>query len=437
MVVMLSVLFCGTAVFTVLESLYPLSQIRFWGQRPSYLVHAEDAVAAVSAGKSPQLITGEISDELSGIPGVTEAIPAATLEAHLQFTGMGDIALVSDLTETEEEQGKGLTCRIFAVPEEYWEDFFSVEETGIDADSFRAGEEVILVFPADLDGDVNWQGQKYADIGIAADHSVSISLSGYAVDGSEIGRKKEIGNVSLTVGGTALYVDGDIRQSLGEFYDPYTVICSVQCMENILSSLEAGYLCGNYMTGEDFGYTGAYVFTDLDAGYLSTDYTMAWVCSGAGLTMSSSREEYVAYIQEYLQTLVLLWSSGGCILLAILLILGDMVGLEAGAEKRTYGILQAIGMSKRQMKRLLYRRFLTFGIIGAVGGWLVYGIYLLVGSGSLSVGAQVYGLRLGGAGLTLAAGLTAGCIVVLFFLFFMGKRVLWGTELAEKLRSSV
>ncbi|MCD8230218.1 MAG: ABC transporter permease [Clostridiales bacterium] len=211
MVVMLSALFCGTAVFTVLESLYPLSQIRFWGQRPSYLIHAGDAVASVSAGESPQLITDEIFNDLSGIPGVTETIPVATLDAHLQFTGMEDIALVSDLTEMEKEQGNGITCRIFAVQEEYWEDFFSLEETGIDTDAFRAGEEVILAFPADLDGEVNWQGQQYADTGITADRSVNISLSGYAVDGSEIGRKKEIGNISITVGGTALYADGDIR----------------------------------------------------------------------------------------------------------------------------------------------------------------------------------------------------------------------------------
>lgn len=59
------------------------------------------------------------------------------------------------------------------------------------------------------------------------------------------------------------------------------------------------------MTGEPFGYTQMNVYTDLNAGYLSTDAVMAERCARANFIMASSREKYVAEIQKELQTLLL------------------------------------------------------------------------------------------------------------------------------------
>ena len=85
----------------------------------------------------------------------------------------------------------------------------------------------------------------------------------------------------------------------------------------------------------------------------------------------------VAAIQQADQELILLYSSGGCILLVALVLLASALSLEAEQEKRSYSVLRAIGMSRRQMRRRVLGKALGSSLIAALGGWIIYLIYAL------------------------------------------------------------
>lgn len=46
---------------------------------------------------------------------------------------------------------EGLAISLYAIPEENWPDYFDVENTDIDLNAFRNGEQVIMSFPVNLD----------------------------------------------------------------------------------------------------------------------------------------------------------------------------------------------------------------------------------------------------------------------------------------------
>lgn len=54
--------------------------------------------------------------------------------------------------------------------------------------------------------------------------------------------------------------------------------------------------------------------------------------------MNNNREQYAAYIQEDLQKLILIYSGCGCIALVMLLLIGNILTLEAEGEEREFGI---------------------------------------------------------------------------------------------------
>ncbi len=102
-------------------------------------------------------------------------------------------------------------------------------------------------------------------------------------------------------------------------------------------------------------------------------------CGSDHLSLDNLREAYEATVQKYMQTILLLCASGICIMAVLLLIIGNTLALEAIVEKQKYGILQAIGMSARQMRREILKRSLLCSIAAVIAGCVVYGGYLFLG----------------------------------------------------------
>lgn len=64
--------------------------------------------------------------------------------------------------------------------------------------------------------------------------------------------------------------------------------------------------------------------------------------------------------------------------LMLLLILGNTLSMEGERQKRNCGVLQAIGMSRRQLRFQQLGAALLRGAMGVFAGWLFYGGYLLI-----------------------------------------------------------
>ena len=424
----LASIFCGAAVFMAVESLYPLQQIRYWRQLPSYLIYAENAALAVTEGDTPELVTTDIQKQISEVPGVAGMDGIGSVSAKLTFDGMEKNDLARNLLF---EDKMGMTLKI--ISRENDGAYFNIEETGADGQAFWNGDCVIAAFPGDLDGNISYNNEKFTDCGIKKGDQITITLEGQKIKGTDLGRTKEVSQIAAAVDGFLFYSQDDIRQSLSDIYEPYTIVCSDRFFQKLLDQAKEGYLCGSYVTGKAIADTQINVYTEPNAGYLSTDYVVAGICAEKKLQVSNNREKYAAYTEGYIQNLILLWSSGGCIAVILLLIMGNLLTLDVENEKRKYAILRAIGMSRRQAKQQLWKKALKNGIIAVVMGWIFYGIYLCLYAGNKradgmvpkdAILTQIYGRRVAGANLSFVLIITVTEFLVLCFLYLFTKRKL-------------
>lgn len=422
----LASVFCGVLIFTAVESLYPLRQIAYWRRLPSYLIYAENAALAVTEGDIPELVTTDIQNRICEVPGVAEMDGMGSVSAKLVFDGMENNDLARNLLFDDKMD---MILKIVSMENDGA--YFQVEETGADGQAFWNGDCVIAAFPGDLDGNISYNNEKFTDCGIKKGDQIELALEGQKIKGTDLGRAKEISQISTVVGGFQYYGQDDIRQSLSDIYEPYTIVCSDRFFQKLLDQAEEGYLCGSYVTGNRIADTQINVYTELNAGYLSTDYVVAGICAEKKLQISNNREKYAAYTEGYIQNLILLWSSGGCIAVIMLLIMGNLLTMDMENEKRKYAILQAIGMSRRQTRQQLWKNALRSGSIATVTGWIFYGIYLCIYAGNKRVDdmtlkdtilSQVYGRRVAGADLPFVFVLTVTGFFAICFLYLFTKR---------------
>ncbi len=437
MVLTLSILFSIVAIFTTLESLYPIEQMKEWGNKAAYLIHSEDIVTSTLSGKNPKMLTREDLKEISNIPGIIQYSMYGVLGVEFCFDEMSEIPLVNEVLEKGEKAFREglITTQLVAIPEECEEEFFLVEKEGIDLEKFRRGEEVIVTFPADLNGTIRYQQKRFHETGIRVGDMIQITINGSKIKENEWGETSLLANGHVVVGGVIMYEDGNDRRTDFFLDEPYTILCSETYLENLLESLPSDYLCGFYVTGEPFGFTDANIYADQNAGYLSTDYVLARKCTEKGFVLSNNREGYATVVQSQIQTLLLLWSSGGCIGIVLLLIIADVLSLESKDDRRKYGILQALGMSKMQMIRNVAKRAFGYGMMATVFGWIGYLLILFARTGSiLEFQTQMYGVWLGGLNNSIISRLSLMSFSMISLLFFCMKRTLWREDLMKKLR---
>lgn len=110
---------------------------------------------------------------------------------------------------------------------------------------------------------------------------------------------------------------------------PYEIFCSEKLFTQMLEQMPQGYIIGNYLTGEPFGFTDADIYTTMNAEYLSTDAIIAEACSNKGIRLNNQREVVAAGVQQSLQRLVFIVVSGICVIVILFLILWDILELSA------------------------------------------------------------------------------------------------------------
>lgn len=318
--------FGAVTIYTDMESIRPSYLREYWSLCPAYTIWDDTTVSVTETNLIKQ------------VPGVARVDGFGEMEIGLSFDGM-------------EEQ----TVWIYAIDEEGWTETFDFSKIKED---FHNGELVILCFPASSE-------EEY----ILPKNQITLKV--YTNSGDCLA-------ASETDAFILLVPEMVMNRALAGLWEPYTVFCSESYLKQLLASMEEGQRWDKYIAGEEFGYDRVYVGVDLNSDYLSTDVAMADLCKENELTCDNRRQQFQSLVQENVQALILLYSSGVCIALVVLLILASALSLEAEQEKRQFGILRAIGMSKRQMRRKLFTKALMRSLTAVVIGWMLYGGYLIL-----------------------------------------------------------
>lgn len=326
LIILLVSVFGATAIFTDMESIRPAHLREYWSLCPAYTIWED---GTVSESKT---------DLVKQVPGVVRADGFGEMQINLSFEGM-------------EER----TVWIYAINEEGWTETFDFSEI---REEFHNGELVMLCFPENSEEEFVLPESQ-------------ITLQVYSNSGELIAETETNAQIVRVP-------DNAMNRGLYALWEPYTVFCSENYLKELLSSMKIGQQWDKYIAGEEFGYDRVYVGVDLNSDYLSTDVAMADLCQENGLIFDNRRQEFQARVQENVQTLILLYSSGICIGLVVLLILASALSLEAEQEKRYFGILRAIGMSKQQMRRKIFGKAFVRSLIAVVVGWGLYGCYAAI-----------------------------------------------------------
>lgn len=156
------------------------------------------------------------------------------------------------------------------------------------------------------------------------------------------------------------------------------MVCSEAFLQKLLSELPPGKQWGAFETGGEFGYEEIYVHLSPYANAVAADEMAQAYCLRNGLLLANDRKLFSAYETDSRQKVILLYASGVCIGLMSLLILLSLLMLETEQEKRSFGILRAIGMSKRQMWGKVWGKAALRSLLAAAGGWLIYLSYAVL-----------------------------------------------------------
>ena len=357
LIVVISSALCAVVIFTSTNSAYQLNRYNYFSNNYSYSAVSFYADGVEENGKyisEAVYITEDVINQLSEIPGVSAVWGYTELLADLE---VGDVSLEN--------------VSVYAVDSSGWDNAIDFSTTDLEA--FENGDCIILSMVG---------GDDYELPQVGAEAVLTVTSPIYRSDESE-----DV-VVSTTVGGVSVYEYNSSKGStylLNGVYDSsYTVICSLGFLQKVVDILPEngfwslyGSLFGDrsdylgYVSGATVGYISLMAFTDNTAKYLSTDTIFAKTLAENSINAGflNTREFNDAHIQEHMQTLIMLLVSGGCIAIIILIILSSTIRLETQREKRRYGILQAIGMSKRQRNLELMRTALLRSVVAVALGW--------------------------------------------------------------------
>ncbi len=144
----------------------------------------------------------------------------------------------------------------------------------------------------------------------------------------------------------------------GEFSGDHLwgILCSESFFERFLSSMPEGQaLDGVWTAGERHDYNKAVMTFYPGATYLGAAEEINWIVDEAGLRSNignlSSAE---SYRRDFNQVEIQFLAGGLCVMFIIFIVIFSAMALEAERERRSAGIMEAIGLSKsrRYLKRL-------------------------------------------------------------------------------------
>lgn len=421
-------------------------------------------ISAIS-GNGTDLISDEMLTTIKQIPGVRD-IDAWTVEkVDLTFWGIENCDLVKEIIKNDEitREGavEGIGAFLYGIREEDWKEYLDFEACHIDEEAFRNGSQVVILFPVNMNNEVTAGDGQYSDVGIADGDKVTLHLYGAPYEKDEqgnvlrnAGKKEQIGLFETEVASVIRVVDDRYLDKLEYMSShPYTILCSDTAFEKLFNRLPAGYETAFHNTEQTFGYSAGEIFTTREAGYLSTDYVLADYCEKNGIAMNSYREENAAYIQEAMQKMIQILSCMGGIVCISWLLLWNIRGLSNEKERKKYAVLRAVGMSKKQMKKIFRREALKAGVLAILNSWLIFGIYQFLYSFyhwyQLAEDVRMttsikeiffsqiafYGVTGIGAGLLILLTVSVGVIIEATYYFT--RKTLYDQNLMENIRREV
>ena len=375
----LSMALCLVVTYSVLEYQRPSELYTYYTEQYAYRISrfSSDSSPLFAAGEVPGVMTAEETELLLEIPGVTGQLGLTRLPGRLRG-------------ETLEEQD----AQVYVVDAAQWMErngapFFD----GVDLDAYRRGELAVLVVAVQQDGtayftteirEKNAEGETVyssvtteAQVTAAAGDTLELALAAVLREEADGGESMQAQTLQIptVVGAVAEYEVAGAGQNFGLPFGSnclYSVLVSPGYIQRVLDTLPEGSQLGPYRAGGRMGFEELYLFADANAEYLFTDNAVAQLAQRYQLGMGNTRILYAANIQSHLQTMLTLAGTGVCIGLIAALILFSTLELEAQRERRRYGILRALGMSRRQQNGALARQAAVQAVAAIVAGCGIY-----------------------------------------------------------------
>ncbi|MCD8005768.1 MAG: hypothetical protein LUF29_02160 [Oscillospiraceae bacterium] len=438
LIMLMATLLCVSAVFTTINIAEPASEYNYWASRWSYYICQQDGIPVSELAN-----TSDYEDLILSAPGISD------------FVGFNNFDAI--VTSTDDGSLIDIDGRVIAME---WEDIKKYVDTkGVDREAFENGESVIVQVVSSS-YIANNSTFDYSDI------TLSVAYEYEFVDRSMLEMyepdtllNSELATVTVDIDSlqiidrentlvSLLETDrlGDYKFTL-ETLD-YYVICSNSVIQNLINQIPENtkWWTNNwrfFRGQQEVGYQEAYIFTDMNAGDLSADAAMINIINQIYLTtvvginenyfvLSNLREINYANAQVYQQSLIMTTISGVCIAIVVLLILVSTLRLETESEKRRYGILQAIGMSRRQRNIELGRRAALRSVIAIAVAVVSYIAYYLVMNISVILEGTSPIAVLGTMFSTLAGyGLTVPLLIaILAIVFLITFAICFGSKLS-------
>ena len=377
----LSMALCLVATYSILEYQLPWVLYTYYSGQHAYSVYRTESSPLFAAGEVPGVMTAEETELLLEIPGVTGQMGITCLSCRLRG-------------ETVEEQD----AQVYVVDAAQWMErngapFFD----GVDLDAYRRGELAVLVVAVQQDGtayftteiqEKNAEGETVysyetteAEVTAAAGDTLELALAAVLREEADGGESMQAQTLQIptVVGAVAEYGYGS-EQNFGLPFganDLYSVLVSPGYIQRVLDTLPEGSQLGPYWAGGLMGFEELYLFADANAEYLFTDNAVAQLARRYQLGIGIFRTMYAADIQGYLQTMLTLAGTGVCVGLIAALLLFSTLELEAQRERRRYGILRALGMSRRQQNLALARQAALQAVTAiavSCGVYVIFGV---------------------------------------------------------------
>ncbi len=468
LIMLMATLLCISAVFTTVNLAEPVGEYTYYTSLWSYYISENDGTFSRAAFTLPDLTDYEA--EFLSLEGVTD------------FVGFNDFyALVTTGEEESAESAVVITMD--------WEDLQRyVDTTGVDREAYENGESVIVQITVDkevhteeivavdainggsktvsvtVDDTVHNIPEESSDITISIDYEhfddYFFSVSGNATLDESIFESSGLVSVNVNIGSLQLINSDETLVSLLQ-YDrseryfledySYFVICALPVLQEIVDQIPEGTQwwieSERFLRGQqEVGYNQAFIFTNMNAKELGVDTAVTKLLSQILYTASGTyydiewpyyklynfREINYAEAQVHQQSIIMTAISGVCIALVVLMILVSTLRLETDSEKRRYGILQAIGMSRRQRNIELIRKSAVRSVTAiatAVVSYLAY--YLIMNISTIVAGTSplaVFGTMFA----TLAEyGLTAPILLLILLAIFLATfAICFGSKLS-------
>lgn len=352
--VLLLALFGTAVVYTAGEALFPTYRIRAFSKMADYAIKDEAS-------------TPEFVETLRSIEGIESVEGFMSLHNGSVYASPICISF-----EGLEERRTNL----FMIDERYWQ---GVIDFGDETEAFHNGDIIYLFFSG------YYMGQKPSGAQDPRTHYEWPDCpqpSGDVTVRVRIGSKcfAEVSVASRSLHSEDMKLYGRAGAGSISTSEPYTVVCSEGFVRRLLDGMKPGTEWECFVAGESFAYQQLLITADENAADLSAYYAVrTLVRSEFDRTdcILDQSEEKQTEIQLQTQTLITLFSCGGCIALVTLLLLASALALEAEQERRSYTILRVLGMSLRQMRRKVFGRALWRSVFAAAAGWALYSAYCI------------------------------------------------------------